>query len=801
MVCIVLKPKAMKNLALTIALIFINFLVQAQALTQTVRGLVMDEQSGTPLPGATIQVLNSDPILGTVTDFEGQFTLENVPVGRQSLVISSIGFQPAALNNIQISSAKEGYFEVKLLESVTKLQEVVVSSEKDNSQALNEFAPVSARQFTVDEATRYAGGFNDPARMAANFAGVSSSADLRNDIVVRGNSPTFVQYRIEGIPVPNPNHFGTFGGAGGAISMISQNMLSNSDFLTSAFPAEYGNVLGGVFDINFRRGNGQKREHVVQIGMRGLELSTEGPFSKNSNASYLVNYRYSTLGVFDALGLDIGVPAIPEYQDLSFKIDVPTKGKLGRFTVFGLGGLASINLKDSDLEDPEEYFNQDKPGDIDNQTRMAVVGITNNHFFSKKTSGVFTLSFSNSRDRFTYDTMTAPDFTETARYSEGTFQEMKTSIWYRLGHKFSAKDLIQTGFLIDIANSDFSESVYRNGSYQQITDYQGTYYMVQPFVQWQHRFTDRMTLNLGYHGQYHELTESVAHEPRIGFNWNFAPRQSLSFGSGLHAQTLPAYAYFLTETLPNGETVYKNRNLGMMRSGHLVLGYQNSFAPDWRVKVETYYQHLFDIPVEVISSTFSAVNTGADFNGFPDDLAPLVNEGEGRNIGVEITLEKFFSNNYYMLFTSSLFDSKYKGSDGVERNTAFNRNYVFNLLGGKEFRIRGSQNKIFGLNARVNWSGGAPYIPINQDASQIGGQTVYDYDRAYEESHPDYFRFDLKFHYTINKPKATHQVSLDIQNVTNRQNLFAENYNVTTNSFTQEYQTGLLPEIQYRIMF
>ncbi len=791
----------MKNLLVLLAIILTPYWALSQTLKQNVKGQVKDEQSGMALPGSTVMVADTDPIIGTITDPDGYFILKDVPVGRQTIVVTMIGYAPATLSNIQVTSGKETYLEVDLLESVTKLDEVVISSEKDNSEALNEFAAVSARQFSLDEATRYAGAFNDVARMVTNYAGVSTSGDVRNDIVVRGNSPAFVLYRMEGVPVPNPNHFGTFGGAGGAISMISQNTLANSDFLTSAFPAEYGNVLAGVFDINLRRGNGQNREHVVQVGMRGLELSTEGPFSKNSNASYLVNYRYSTLEVFDALGLDIGVPAVPEYQDLSFKVDIPTKSKWGRFSAFGLGGLASINLNDSEVEDPEEYFNQDRPGDIYNQTRMGVFGINNDHFYSKKTSARVSLIFSNSRDTYTYDTLSSPDFTTTSRLSDGRFEEYRTSIWYKLTHKFSAKDVLQGGFLLDFVNANFNENAVVDGTYMPINDFEGNYQMYQGFLTWQHRFSDRLKFDAGYHLQYHELTESQSHEPRLGLSWDFAERQTLSFGSGLHSQTLPSYAYFISETDENGETVLKNRDLGFMRTAHLVLGYQNRFAPNWRFKIETYYQYLYDIPVESNPSYFSAINTGADFNGFPDDLDPLVNDGDGRNLGIELTLEKFFSNNYYALLTASIFDSKYEGSDKIERNTAFNRNYVFNLLGGKEFRVGRSGNKTFGLNGRVNWSGGAPYIPIDQEASQAEGQQVYDYDRAYEDRYSDYFRLDVKFSYTLNKAKVTHQVSLDIQNLTNHENLFRENYNVETDSFTQEYQTGLLPEFQYRIMF
>lgn len=790
----------MKRLFLLLSFL-IPILSSAQEITQIIRGQIKDQQSGMPLPGVSIVLLNSQPVNGTVSNVEGYFSLSDIPVGRQSLQVSMLGYEPVYFNNLVLTSAKELYLEVAMLERIDQLEEVIISAEKKPNEAINEFALVSARQFSVDEATRYAGAWNDPARMATNFAGVSTSGDVRNDIVVRGNSPSNVLYRLEGIPVPNPNHFGTFGGAGGAISMISQNMLANSDFMTGAFPSEYGNVIGGVFDINFRKGNSQKSEHGVQLGMRGIELTTEGPISKKNNASYLANYRYSTLGVFDALGLDIGVPAVPEYQDVSFKIDIPAGLKYGRFSVFGLGGLASINLNDSEVEDPEDFFSQDQPSDIYNITQSGVLGIGHEYFFSQKTSGNLILALSGASDRYTSDTLTAPDFTMTARNSEGTFEESKLSVFYKLNHKLNTRNVLQGGVLAEIANSNFQESTYTNGFYQKITDYNGSIGLYQAFADWQHRFTDQLSMNIGTHFQYHDLTEAQAIEPRAGIKWAFSKNKSLSFGTGLHSQTLPAYAYFIQERTQSGEIIQKNRDLDFMRSNHYVLGYNHLINPNLRLKVESYYQYLFNIPVEQNASPFSAINTGNNFNGFPDDTDVLVNEGTGQNIGVEITLEKFFSRNYYFLITSSLFDSKYKGSDGVERNTAFNQNYVFNALAGKEWVIGNSDHKILGLNIRLNWTGGRPYIPVNRQLSQNTGATQLISDRAYSEKYNDYFRTDLKLSYTINKVKLAHQVSIDIQNITNNQNLFQEIYNVRTDRFTREYQQGFLPEIQYKIMF
>lgn len=790
----------MKKLLLIITALF-TLSLNAQEISQNIRGQIVDQQSGMPLPGATIILIDSDPINGTTSDFDGNFTLSQVPIGRQSVQISMIGYDPVVQSNLIITSAKELWLEIPMLERIDQLDEVIVTADKKPQEAINEFAIVSARQFSLDEATRYAGAWNDPSRMAANFAGVSTSGDTRNDIVVRGNSPSTVLYRLEGIPVPNPNHFGTFGGAGGAVSMISQNMLANSDFMTGAFPSEYGNVLGGVFDINFRKGNSQKREHTVQVGMRGLELTTEGPLNKEKNSSYLVNYRYSTLGVFDAMGLDIGVPAVPQYQDLSFKFDIPTGLKYGRFSVFGLVGTANIDLLDSELEDPEEYFSQDQPADIFNRTSSGSIGLSHEYFFTDKTSGKLIVSFSGAQDKYSLDTLNAPDFKSSFRNSDGIFEEARISTFYKLNHKFNARNVIQGGILFDFSDVNFNENTTMNGQYANITNYSGGIAMYQAFADWQHRFTDRLSMNVGTHYQYHDLSEAQAIEPRAGLKWNIADDKTLSFGTGLHSQTLPAYAYFITDTDPQGQTRFKNRDLDFMRSAHYVIGYDQQLRRNLRLKVEAYYQDLYDIPVEEQSSSFSAINTGNDFEGFPDDTDKLVNEGTGENIGVEITLEKFFSNDYYFLVTTSLFDSKYKGSDGVSRNTAFNQNYVVNALAGKEWTVGNSDNKTIGVNFRVNWTGGRPYIPINRGLSQNTGMIQRIDDQAYASRYADYFRADMKISYTVNKPKVTHQVSFDVQNLTNNENLFQEVYNVSTDEFNQEFQQGFLPEIQYKIMF
>ena len=296
----------MKQL-LTIALIMLTALCASAQVgadqMQKVSGTVIDKVSEQPLEGANIMLLNSNPPLGATSDQYGKFSF-SVPHGRQTFVITYLGYKPQTIPEILVVAGKQTILEVKLEENVSSIGTVEITAEAKKDRANNEFSAVSARTFSMDEVTRYSGGRNDVARLAANFAGVATSNDSRNDIVVRGNSPSAVLWRIEGIPVPSPNHFSTLGTSGGPVSALNTNMLKNSDFMTGAFAAEYGNTNSAVFDLGFRSGNTEKHEFMVQIAaFSGLEVLAEGPLTKKQSSSYLVSYRYSFAALAGALKL------------------------------------------------------------------------------------------------------------------------------------------------------------------------------------------------------------------------------------------------------------------------------------------------------------------------------------------------------------------------------------------------------------------------------------------------------------------------------------------------------------------
>jgi hypothetical protein len=375
----------MKQISTLLLILFSSTWIYAQNVTNTLRGTVIDQQSASPIPQAKVVILESDPIKRVLTDFDGNFEIIGVPVGRLTIEITFPGYEPSIISNLELKSGKELNVNVGLEESVIELDEIQVVYTDNKSETINKMSSVSARTISTEEAGKFAGTLNDPARMVQNYAGVSGGSDDRNDIIIRGNSPLCVLWRMEGIDIPSPNHFSTLGTTGGPVSMLNINNLSNSDFYTSAWTADFGNALSGVFDLRLRNGNRNKREYVGQVGFNGFELGAEDPFSKkNKRASYLINYRYSTLGVLSALGVNLGVgSAVPQYQDVTFKVNIPTK-KAGRFTFWGIGGISFIKFEGSETQDSTNLFNS---GDQNSQfgSQTAVLGASHKYFFNKKT--------------------------------------------------------------------------------------------------------------------------------------------------------------------------------------------------------------------------------------------------------------------------------------------------------------------------------------------------------------------------------------------------------------------------------
>lgn len=792
----------MKKLTGLLLSILTSLITIAQS-TQTIRGAVIDKTSEKPIPGVTVQLVGTN--LGAVTDSAGRYVLADVPLGRHQISYGSAGYHSASIPEILVTAGKEVILDVALEQRLVTLKTfTITAAAAKKGAATNEFSAGSARSFNVEDVTRYAGGRNDPSKLVSNYAGVAANSDARNDIVVRGNSPAGVLWRIEGSPSPNPNHFSALGTTGGPVSALNTNVLKNSDFLTGAFPAEYGNAAAAVFDIALRSGNSSRHETTLQVNaFSGLEATVEGPLNKKNNgAAYLVAYRYAVAQLANSVGINIGTKAVPHYQDWAFNITTGN-GALGRFSFFGMGGLSHIDLIGAKTDSTDFYGQADQDGY--DKSNFSYFGIKNTLDLDSRTYLRTVVTFAHTLD--TYDQYRYPDpvppyhdrwlqytshnETSTARFSTYLNQKVDSRFSYRIGIAGEALGL-DLHILDKIARPAAAP-------FDTISNYKGTPFLLQYYAQFKYRLSEAFSIIGGLHGMRFDANNSSALEPRLSAIYQLPANQSISVSYGMHSQLQPMPVYFQTFDETDNIRDSTNRKLDLTRAQHFVAGYEWRFLPGWRLKAEAYYQYLYNVPVERVSSGFSMLNAGADF-GFPDKVG-LINKGTGTNKGVELTVERFLNNGYYFLFTTSLFDSKYKGSDGIERNTAFNYKYVVNALAGREWKLGNSS--AFTVDIRLSTIGGRYATPVDVSASLAAGYQILDTDNYNSQHLSDYFRLDTKFGYRTNskRRKLSSTLYLDLQNVTNRRNIFLLQYNQAKGIASPIYQIRFFPDILYRIQF
>lgn len=803
---------------------FFSACLFAQPATQTIRGVVVDQESGFPLIGVNVVLVTEEQgdVKGTVTDLDGIYVLEKVPVGRRALEFSYVGYEKAIVDNVVVTSGKEVIQDVELEELAVEMDLEIVVTAISSGEARNEMAPVSARQFSVEETDRYAGSRGDPGRMASNFAGVQGADDSRNDIVIRGNTPQGLLWRLEGVNIPNPNHFSISGTAGGPLTILNNKYLANSDFFTGAFPAEYGNGIAGVFDLRMRNGNNSRHEASAQLGFLGTELFAEGPLAKGKRSSYLLSYRYSTLRLFDFIGISVGTEAVPKYQDVAFRINFPAK-QGGNLALWGIGGYSRIDVKNSELESPEDLSNPDLYAESDRdqvfKSQMGVVGISwskplNPSSFLKVSVSASTQFIRGDHwkifrhvadNQFVIDSLPLPHV-----LSFG-MKENKYSAYISFNTKLDKRTTLKGGLNTDLYAFTYVDS-FRTvlfkpepeiGDWRVRWDTRGkSAALVQPFLQWKRRFGERFSLMAGLTSLYFSLNNNSFSplEPRLGLEYEPAQNQRLSLGYGLHSQIVPPYIYFYGNTTVGRDPQEHNANIGLFKSHHVVLSYARPVAKTMRLKLEAFYQYLFNVPVEQETSAFSLVNTGSGFDRlFPDKL---VNEGTGRNYGFEVTLERHFSDGYYFLFTGSVFDSKYRGSDDVLRNTTFNGRLALNGVLAREFTF--AKGSAFNLGAKLTYVGGRWRGEADRAASDLNQEIVYLDPTANTIQLKPYFRGDLKVSMRWNRPKVLHEFSIDLVNITNYQNLLYLTYvpdHPSGEPIQETYQLRFLPIFYYKLDF
>ncbi|WP_316823264.1 TonB-dependent receptor [Pedobacter gandavensis] len=767
-----------------------------RVLSESIKGTVLDKGSRLPLAGVTIKLIANAAIKTSITDQNGTFRLTGVPLGRQTLQASMTGYKPLVLSEILVTSGKENILSMEMEPQTNNLNEVVVNS-NSGKKPLNQMAMTSGRSFSPEETNRYAGAFFDPARMAQSFPGVVAGGD-DNEIIVRGNSPKSLQWRLEGIEIVNPNHFGAEGAAGGGISMLNTTVLSTSDFYTGGLAAEYGNAISGVFDLKFRKGNTDKREYAFNIGVLGAGATLEGPFKKGGAASYLISYRYSSLSLLEKAGVEVSDAGTPKYQDLSFNFVFPTK-KTGTFSLFGIGGLGKVDqIAERDHTKWEERMDgYDMRMSFNaGSTGLKHVYIANNKLYFNNIISISASQSSNTTD--TLNTSYLPALEHKDKYTNIALR-YAGSLNYKLNHS----NTIRTGVNASLLKYNLFAINYdkEQQGLKELINQKGNTSTYDAFIQLKSELTSTLTLNTGLHTNYFVLSKSWSVEPRLGLNWQLTPDQTLSLGTGLYSRLEPLSYYFA-----NDESTSKpgkhTKPLSPTKSAQAVLGYEKLFGANFKFKTEVYYQHLYDVPVSADPSiNFSLLNVSDNSAISSTDYRQLVNKGTGKNYGIEFSIEKSLSKGYYFIASSSLFDSKFKALSGKEFNTTFNTRYVGNLLAGKEWTTGKKKNNLFGLNAKLIYAGGRKYSPILVEESFRLDEEVIDQNKINTLTAEPYIRVDFSSSYRINSKKVSHLIILDIQNLLNRENTVGMHYNFSKRVIEAQKWTGIIPTINYRIEF
>ncbi|MBL7930304.1 MAG: TonB-dependent receptor [Bacteroidia bacterium] len=781
------------SILLTIALFCLCAETKSQTIEQTIRGTVIDRVSQSPIPGAVVTLLTTPP-RAVATDDKGNFKLEHVPVGKQSLKITFMGYKETVMQNLSVNSGKELVLTPTLEEDATEMSEVEISAKIEKNKALNEMSTVSTRAFSVEETQKFAAAANDPARMALAFAGVVSGTDGNNTISIRGNSPNGLLWRMEGVEIPNPNHFSNVGSSGGGICILSAQLLNNSDFSTGAFAPEYGNALSGVFDLKLRRGNNNKREYTFQAGVLGLDIAAEGPFKKGYDGSYLINYRYSTLSVLEKMGVPL-FGSTTNFQDLSFNVFLPTK-KSGNFTAFGFGGLSdqfSYAKKDSTMWEEDDFYKSDQRF----YANTGAAGITHTKLFKNQSYLKTALVASGTRNGYVENEL-QKDYNTFIKQYEQSFVQDKVTLSSVFTRKLNARSNIRTGIILNelgyklLMRDQDSSDVLRDK-----IDVKGQTQTAQAFFQWNYKLTPKLTTNIGAHYLQLFLNNSWSLEPRASMKYDLNSKNSLTAGYGLHSQIQPIGIYFSRLPQHDGSYTTPNKDLKLSKAHHVVLGYDHVINEFSHIKTEVYYQYLFNVPISKDpKSTYSIIN---EVNGYNPE--PMTNNGLGRNMGLELTYERFLHRNFYYIVSLSLYDSKYKAPNGNWYNTRYNTNSALSITAGKEWILKGSKNRVLGVNIKSIYVGGLRNTPIDLPASIAAGETKYQEDKTFELQNPDYYRLDLRISIKRNYTHVTSTFAIDLQNATNRKNVGGQYFDAKTAEIKYWYQLPMLPLLSYRLEF
>ena len=764
--------------AIVVALLLILSGTLHAQTTSSLSGTVIDATTSAPLSGATVQVFVHDTSYSTGSDEQGRFRLAVLPTGIHRVRASYVGYRPSELPEVWVRSGKEEMVELALASGAEELDEVLI-----RVAVPQPMATISSHTLTVEQTLRYPATFFDPARLMMSYSGVASVNDQANHFSVRGNGPASNAWLLEGAEIVNPNHLSNAGTqsdyptlSGGGTTILSAQMLGTSRLLMGGMSAAYGNALGGIMDMRLRRGATDGQAFTVQAGLIGIDLSAEGPFRKGGKASYLVNYRYSTLGLLGAMGVELGDEAL-NFQDLSFHVSVPIKDK-GLFTLFGMGGTSSNRF---DAKDSTEWEYDKDSKNIDYTAMMGAAGMTFRMGLGSKAVWRTTAVISESDQERTEEDMIFPR-RGFIYQNQSELNERKITIASDVRGASGARLTYQIGV------SAMERTLQRDIDIPEIT----VGWLVRPYAQGGYAITERLQAELGLAYSRYSYNGSDVVEPRITMRYTMRGGRAVSISAGQRGQLPMTQLFPVSAFAP----FLDNTAIGFTRTQEVVLAYHHPVKPHLVLHAEAYVQRQLNAAVGV-TSLFGTASFGRAslVNGWDDQYYwQLANKGTALNKGFEVGLDHTFHRGFFYQVNSTLLDARYTDINNKTYDSRWNTRAMGNLVVGREFaKEKEGRKRTWGVNGRINFTGGQRYTPYVDN--------TIEFEDPYTAQYASTYRLDLRIYLKRERNQHTGMWALDLLNATNAQNVAYQYYDFRKAEVVTKYQLGLIPNLSYRIEF
>ncbi len=738
----------MKIILLLIILPF-NLLAQSGVI----KGFVFNSTSNQPIEFATVAIEGTT--LGMQTNETGNYEFKNLSPGLYNLVVSYVGFKKKSVLEIQVSNAKPAIVDVDLDETASELNEIVVQGSSFNR---SEESPVSLRTIGVNEIQRNPGGNRDISKVIQSFPGVSYTASFRNDIIIRGGAPNENRFYLDGVEVPNINHFATQGASGGPVGMINVDFIKEVEFYSGAFPANRGNTLSSVFNFTQKDGRSDHLGLTATVGSSDIGLTLEGPITKKS--TFLISARRSYLQfLFKTLGL----PFLPTYNDFQFKnrIKINTKNEI---TIIGLGAIDDFALNlSADSTPSQKYILGYLPS---NEQWSYTGGIVYKHFSKRSYQSVVvsrnhlnntSFKYFNNDESQNLILKYASEEIENKLRIENTYNHNGFKINYGSGYEF-----------VQYKNNTFNRISIPSGI--QLIDFASelNFNKFSLFIQATRGFFgERFIVSLGGRTDFNDFSKDMKNpfkqiSPRASITYNISEKLSLNFNSGIYYQ-LPAYTV-LGYRDSNNLLVNKLNGIKYISSKHLVVGTEYNTMTNTRIAVEGFYKFYNNYPF-LTNDSVSLANLGGDFGVIGNE--PAISNSEGKSYGIEFLIQQKYFKGFYGLASVTLYRSLFENRDKVLIPSAWDNQIVIAITAGKKI------GKTWEIGAKWRFSGGTPYTPFDVSRSSlisvwdISGRGLLDYSQLnsyrIKSFHQLDFRIDKKFFFK----KINLNTYIDIQNAYN----------------------------------